>query len=80
MSNIPSYGTASVAQYTIALLLELCHHVGEHARSVKNGDWTASPDWCYWNYPLTELDKKTMGVIGFRRIGALRPGSQPLWG
>ena len=69
VSNIPSYGTASVAQYTIALLLELCHHVGEHARSVKNGDWTASPDWCYWNYPLTELDKKTMGVIGFGRIG-----------
>ena len=69
VSNIPSYGTASVAQYTIALLLELCHHVGEHARSVKNGDWTACPDWCYWNYPLTELDGKTMGVIGFGRIG-----------
>lgn len=67
--NIPTYGTASVAQYTIALLLELCHHVGEHSRSVKNGEWTECQDWCYWNYPLTELDGKTMGVIGFGRIG-----------
>lgn len=69
VTNIPTYGTAAVGQFTIALLLELCHHVGEHSRCVKNGDWTNSADWCFWNYPLVELDGKTMGIIGFGRIG-----------
>lgn len=69
VTNIPSYGTTAVAQYTIALLLELCHHIGEHSRSVLNGDWTKCPDFCYWNYPLVELAGKTMGLIGFGRIG-----------
>ena len=69
VTNIPAYGTTAVAQYTIALLLELCHHIGEHSRSVLNGDWTKSPDWCYWNYPLIELAGKTMGLVGFGRIG-----------
>jgi glycerate dehydrogenase len=69
VTNIPAYGTTAVAQYTIALLLELCHHIGEHSRSVSNGDWTKSPDWCYWNYPLIELAGKTMGLVGFGRIG-----------
>ncbi len=67
--NIPTYGTAAVAQFTIALLLELCHHVGAHADSVRRGEWTKSPDWCYWHYPLIELAGKTMGIIGFGRIG-----------
>jgi glycerate dehydrogenase len=55
VSNIPSYGTDAVSQYTIALLLELCHHIGAHSDSVKNGDWTNCKDFCYWNYPLIEL-------------------------
>ncbi len=67
--NIPTYGTTAVAQYTMALLLELCHHVGEHSRSVKNGDWSRCPDFCYWNTPLIELAGKTFGIIGYGRIG-----------
>ena len=69
VTNIPTYGTAAVAQFTIALLLELCHHVGAHSDSVKNGDWTNSVDFCFWNYPLIELAGKNMGFIGFGRIG-----------
>lgn len=69
VANIPSYGTAAVAQFAIALLLELCHHVGEHSDCVKRGDWSSSKDWCFWNHPLIELAGKTMGVIGFGRIG-----------
>ena len=67
--NIPSYGTDAVAQFAMALLLELCHHVGEHSRSVKAGDWSRCPDFCYWNWPLIELAGKTFGVIGYGRIG-----------
>lgn len=67
--NIPTYGTDAVAQFAIALLLELCHHIGEHSDCVKKGDWTNSPDWCFWNHPLVELAGKTMGIIGFGRIG-----------
>jgi len=69
VTNIPTYGTAAVAQMTIALLLELCHHVWVHSESVKNGEWSSSPDWCYWKFPLIELANKTMGIIGFGRIG-----------
>ena len=69
VSNIPSYGTYSVAQLTFALLLELCHHVQRHSDSVRDGKWASSTDWCYWDYPLTELAGKTMGIIGFGNIG-----------
>lgn len=69
VSNIPTYGTAAVSQFAIALLLELCHHIGEHSQAVKAGDWSSNPDWCFWNYPLVELAGKTMGIIGFGRIG-----------
>lgn len=69
VTNIPTYGTAAVGQYTIALLLEICHHIGEHSKSVLNGEWAGSKDWSYWNYPLMELDGKTMGIIGYGRIG-----------
>ena len=67
--NVPTYGTTAVSQFVFALLLELCHHVGDHSASVKKGDWTRSEDFCYWNYPLTELAGKTMGIIGLGRIG-----------
>lgn len=67
--NIPSYGTDSVAQFTIALLLEICHHVGHHDQAVRQGRWARNPDWCFWDYPLMELAGKTMGIIGYGRIG-----------
>lgn len=69
VTNIPTYGTASVAQFAIALLLEVCHHIGDHGKSVKSGKWEKCPDWCYWDYPLIELAGKTAGIIGFGRIG-----------
>lgn len=69
VSNIPTYGTAAVSQFAIALLLELCHHIGEHSDAVKAGEWTNNADWCFWKYPLVELAGKTMGIIGFGRIG-----------
>lgn len=67
--NIPTYGTTAVGQFVIALLMEMCHHVWAHSESVKNGDWENCSDFCYWNYPLIELAGKTMGIIGFGRIG-----------
>lgn len=69
VTNIPSYGTAAVAQYAFALLLELCHHVGLHDASVKAGEWEHCQDFCYWKTPLMELAGKTMGIVGFGRIG-----------
>lgn len=69
VSNVPAYGTASVAQFAIAMLLEICHHVADHSESVHRGGWAECPDFCYWNYPLIELDHKVMGIIGFGRIG-----------
>lgn len=69
VTNIPTYGTASVAQFAFALLLELCHHVGDHAAAVRAGEWSTNPDWCFWKTPLVELSGKTMGIVGFGRIG-----------
>lgn len=67
--NIPTYGTTAVAQMVFALLLEICHHVGAHSNAVKAGNWTKNQDWCFWDYPLIELAGKTMGIIGYGRIG-----------
>jgi len=69
VTNVPTYGTNAVAQFVMALLLEVCHHVGEHNRAVKSGAWTESDDFCFWNYPLIELQDKTLGIIGFGSIG-----------
>ncbi|MDR2175842.1 MAG: D-2-hydroxyacid dehydrogenase [Synergistaceae bacterium] len=67
--NIPTYGTAAVGQFAIGLLLEICHHIGHHSKAVHDGRWENNPDWCFWDYPLIELAEKTMGIIGFGRIG-----------
>jgi glycerate dehydrogenase len=69
VSNVPEYGTRSVAQFTFALLLELCHRAGLHADAVRAGEWARSPDFCFWKAPQIELAGKTMGVVGFGRIG-----------
>ncbi len=67
--NVPTYGTAAVAPVTFALILECCHHVGRHSDAVKQGRWTNSKDFCFWDYPLTELKGKTLGLVGYGRIG-----------
>ncbi len=67
--NVPAYGTMAVAQMTIALLLEICNRVGHHDRRIHEGAWEASEDFCFWEHPLTELDGKTIGIVGYGEIG-----------
>ena len=69
VSNVPVYGTRAVSQFTIALLLEICHRIGHHSETVHNGKWEQSIDFCYWDYPLIELEGKTFGMIGCGKIG-----------
>lgn len=69
VTNVPGYGTDTVAQFTFALLLEICHHVAHHSEAVHAGRWEQSPDFCFCDYPQIELAGKTMGIIGFGRIG-----------
>ncbi len=67
--NVPAYGTEMVAQFAIGLLLEICHRVQLHSDSVHAGDWERCPNFCYWKSPILELAGKTMGIVGFGRIG-----------
>jgi glycerate dehydrogenase len=69
VTNIPTYGTASVAQFTFALLLELCHHVALHGEATRAGEWSRSIDFSFWKMPLVELAGKTIGLIGLGQIG-----------
>ena len=69
VTNVPGYGTAAVAQHVFALLLELTQRTGLHSDSVRAGDWTKSPDWCYWRTPLVELAGLTIGIVGYGAIG-----------
>lgn len=67
--NVPAYSTAAVSQFTFALLLELCHRIGHHDQTVHEGKWSSCPNFCYWDTPQMELSGKTMGIIGYGRIG-----------
>jgi glycerate dehydrogenase len=69
VSNVPAYGTASVAQHVFALLLELTQRTGHHAHTVAGGRWSAGPDFCYWDFPLVELSGLTLGIVGYGEIG-----------
>lgn len=69
VANVPEYGTPSVAQFAFALLLELCHRVGLHSEAVQAGEWQRAPEFSFWKTPQIELAGKTMGVVGFGRIG-----------
>lgn len=69
VANVPGYGTQAVAQHVFALILELAQHAGHHAHTVRGGRWTASADFCYWDFPLVELAGRTLGIVGFGAIG-----------
>lgn len=69
VTNVPAYGTRSVAQMVFAHILNLAQHVAHHAETARCGRWTSNPDFCYWDTPLIELAGLTMGIIGFGRIG-----------
>lgn len=69
VTNVPTYGTASVAQLVFALLLEHCHHVALHSSATRAGEWSRSADFSFWKTPLIELQGRTMGIVGFGRIG-----------
>ena len=69
VTNVPTYGTAAVAQFTFALMLELCHRVGHHDVLVHAGRWESCGSFCFWDTPQMELAGKTLGIVGFGRIG-----------
>ena len=69
VTNVPTYGTAAVAQFTFALMLELCHRVGHHDALVRTGRWKTCGAFCFWDTPQMELAGKTLGIVGFGRIG-----------
>jgi glycerate dehydrogenase len=74
VTNVPVYGTRAVAQHAMALLLEICHRVGHHSHAVHRGRWAQARDWCFWDYPMIELDGRTLGAIGLGRIGLAAAG------
>ncbi len=80
VTNVPSYGTTSVAQMVFAHLLNLTQHVAHHARTVRDGRWAACPDFCYWDMPLLELAGLTLGIVGFGRIGRAVAGLAQAFG
>lgn len=69
VTNVPGYSTQAVAQQAFALLLDICSHVAHHSKEVHNGRWSQGRDFCFWDYPLIELDHKTAGIIGFGQTG-----------
>jgi glycerate dehydrogenase len=69
VTNVPAYGTSAVAQMAFALLLELTQRTGHHSDTVRDGRWSRSPDFCYWDFPLVNLSGKTIGIVGYGRIG-----------
>ncbi len=69
VTNVPGYSTQAVAQQAFALLLEICSHVAHHSSEVHDGRWSRGRDFCFWDYPLVELDHKTAGIIGFGQTG-----------
>ncbi len=69
VSNIPVYGTDTVAQYVFSAILHLAHNISVHAEAVRQGDWSKSSDWCFWKRPLIELKGLAIGIVGFGRIG-----------
>ncbi|WP_291913183.1 D-2-hydroxyacid dehydrogenase [Chitinophaga sp. CB10] len=69
VTNVPAYSTAAVAQLTFALILELCHHAGAHSVAVHQGRWSSSKDFSFWDFPLVELEGKTLGIVGLGQIG-----------
>ena len=81
VTNVPAYGTKSVAQTTLALLLELTQHIGHHSQTVRESRWTRSLDWCYWDKPLIELDGLVLGIVGYGRIGQAVGAlpTSPIW-
>ncbi len=74
VTNIPNYGSTAVGQFAIALLLEICHHIGHHNDAVQSGKWQNCLDFCFWDYPLIALEGKTIGIIGLGRIGQVTAG------
>ena len=69
VSNIPVYGTDTVAQYVFSAILHLAHNISIHAEAVQKGEWSTSDDWCFWKRPLIELRGTVIGIVGFGRIG-----------
>ena len=69
VTNVPTYSTRSVAQLVFAHLLNFCHHVQEHSQGVREGRWSESADFCYWDWPLVELEGRVLGIVGYGRIG-----------
>ena len=80
VTNVPAYSTDSVAQHTMALILELCNHVGSHQESVQAGVWVRSRDFCYWRHPIIELAGKTLGIVGYGSIGRRTAGLAEAFG